>query len=412
MKKIFFTITLATILLLFGCDSKAFKAEATPTAIPIVEVSPTPLPTPTPTPEPFADGFDICGVHYKKDTTFIDFRNYKKKDLETLRNVYPYLTNLKKLNLGNEQFNPIPWKRIYNLTQEFRDVKIIYHFNIYGKNCSLQDTVLDLNHCEIDDQGEYIRQIISCMPNLKYLDLDTCGIDSEHCAAIRDDFPDMEVVWRIWFGSRNRYTVRTDVERILASKPSAYGNLTTENTHDLMYCTKVKYLDLGHNDSLGSIEFCSYMPELEVAIIAMTFRVKDISPLQNCPKLEFLELQSNKIIDVAPLSDLKNLEYLNLVQNFDLRDITPLYGLHKLKKLWLGCTDPVPKEQIEEFKNQNPDCSVNTISFDPHEGDWRYDFSRESHVSERYELLVEQFGYKGEASPYSIAENDPLFQPH
>lgn len=398
-----FVLLVLFAVILTGCAGSV-RPEPTP--------EPTPQPTPSPTPEPFAEGFDLCGNHYATDVRYLSLKGYTEQDTEILLEVKPYLTKLENIVLGNERTDPVSWDEIRELEQAFPGVTITYLFNLYGKDCTLQDTVLDLNHRAIDDNGEYLMQVLPCMQNLTLVDLDSCGIDSEHCAAIRDAFPSIEVVWRIWFGRSGNYTCRTDVERILASKPSAFGPLTTENTHDLMYCTKVKYLDLGHNDALGTIDFCAYMPDLEVAILAMTFRIKDLTPLQNCTKLEFLELQSNDITDVSPLSGLYNLEYLNLVQNFDLEDISPLYGLTKLKKLYLGCTDPVPKEQVAHFQECVPNCAVNTISFDPHDGDWRYDFNRESHLSERYELLKEQFGYNGDASPYSIAYNDPLYYPH
>lgn len=51
--------------------------------------------------------------------------------------------------------------------------------------------------------------------------MDSCGVSDEEMAAIRDDFPDVNVVWRIWFGTG--YSVRTDVEKILASQPQRAG---------------------------------------------------------------------------------------------------------------------------------------------------------------------------------------------
>ena len=79
----------------------------------------------------------------------------------------------------------------------------------------------------------------------------------------------------------------------------------------LQYCTKVKYLDLGHNDELPSIDFVRNMPELEVLIIAMT-AVRDISPLESCPKLEYLELNSTNIADISPLKNSTGLHHLNI----------------------------------------------------------------------------------------------------
>lgn len=128
--------------------------------------------------------------------------------------------------------------------------------------------------------------------------MDNTGVSNEALAKIREEFLNIDVVWRVWFGTN--YSVRTDVERILASKPTVGGMIYDASV--LQYCTKVKYLDLGHNDELPSIDFVRNMPELEVLIIAMT-AVRDISPLESCPKLEYLELNSTNIADISPLKN-------------------------------------------------------------------------------------------------------------
>ena len=80
----------------------------------------------------------------------------------------------------------------------------------------------------------------------------------------------------------------------------------------------------------------------------------DLSPLADCPKLEYLEIQTGAVSDLRPLSGLKNLRHLNICYNFALTDITPLYGLTELERLWIGCVDPVPREQIEEMQRRAP----------------------------------------------------------
>ena len=59
------------------------------------------------------------------------------------------------------------------------------------------------------------------------------------------------------------------MERILASTRAKGGAVTDAEAQVLKYCTKVKYLDLGHNEVLTDISFAAYMPELEVAIFAI-----------------------------------------------------------------------------------------------------------------------------------------------
>ena len=106
-----------------------------------------------------------------------------------------------------------------------------------------------------------MREILPCMKHCRYLDMDFCGVSDEAMAAIREEFPQMEVVWRIWFGRDNKLSVRTDVERILASDG---GMHIEKNYSGLQYCTKVKYLDMGHMPELTDWSFLGCMPDLEV----------------------------------------------------------------------------------------------------------------------------------------------------
>ena len=230
-------------------------------------------------------------------------------------------------------------------------------------------------------------------------------------AVIRDAYPDVNVVWRIWFG--DSYSVRTDVEKILASKPSAGGLVRDRDAEALKYCTKVKYLDVGHNEILTDISFVSYMPELEAAVLAMN-NIADLSPLASCKKLEYLEIQTNaRITDLSPLASCTELEHLNIANCRNFSDITPLFGLNKLKRLWLGCSAPVPQEQIEEFAVLHPDCELNTTVWsDPTSEGWRVDhvdpYTNQVYYDERYEKLIEQFGYL--EGDYSFASKDPKYK--
>ena len=115
--------------------------------------------------------------------------------------------------------------------------------------------------------------------------------------AIRLDFPDVKVVWRIWFG--DAYSVRTDVQRILASRPSAGGAIMDNTAKNLYYCHDVVFLDLGHSGGITNIEFVRGMPKLEVAIL-ITGSWTDASPLTACPELEYLEMFSTFCNDLTP----------------------------------------------------------------------------------------------------------------
>ena len=399
------TLIFVFLFLLAGCSLPFLSSAAvlaTPELTPFSpdpSSTPTPIPTPTPTPEPFENGFDLCGKHYTKDAVVIDLRGAVPADFRIFRSVAPYLRLLRSVDLGNDTDSPVSWSEIRSLQESAPTAEFLYSFHLYGKEFTLSDTKMDLNHIRMDDQGALVRDVISCMPKLKYLDMDFCHVDDEHMAAIRDDFPNVKVVWRIWFGGA--YSVRTDVEKILASAPGTAGDLKVTNTQSLKYCTDVRYLDVGHNEILKDISFVSYMPKLEVAILAMLY-VEDISPIANCTELEYLEIQTNKITDLSPLKNLKKLHHLNIAYNFNLTDISPLYGLTNLERLWIGAYTPIPEDQIAEMHHRVPDCVIETTYADPHDG-WRYG-------NERYDLLIEQFGY--DKADYSFSLKDPLYEPH
>ena len=320
---------------------------------------------------------------------------------EELIGLLPLLPMLKTVDLGAEsEDRDFGFEALSTLQFVAPEVRFEYSFKLFGKTFSSTDTSMDLNHVKMKD-GAAVREAISCMPELRYLDMDSCGVSNEDMAALRDDFPDVKVVWRVWFG-RN-YSVRTDVEKILASRPSAGGNLTDGNTEALQYCTDVKYLDIGHNETLKDVSFVSCMPKLEVLIIAMS-ACRDATPLASCTELEYLEIQTTELRDLTPLSGLTKLKHLNIAHLPKLKDIRPLYSLTQLERLWIGYMDPIPEEQIKTMRRLAPDCEINTTTVDPTGGGWRY---TSEGMHPRYELLVEQFGYL--KFDYAFIWRDPLY---
>ncbi len=351
----------------------------------------------------------VSGIKLSPETTSLDL---SKADTSAISKLLPWLSvvkNIESIDLGSESDNrTLTWDDIVALQEAAPNAVMSYSFKLYGKDFTLADTEMVLRRIPIDDEGALVKKVTACMPNLKHLDMDWCGVSDEAMAEIRDALPNTNVVWRIWFGTG--YTVRTDVERILASNPGIGGELSPENTRSLKYCTKVKYLDLGHNSYLGDISFVSYMPDLEVAVLAMA-NWSDASPLADCPKLEYLELQTSSLNDLRPLSELKNLKHLNIAHCFALTDLSPIYDL-QLERLWIGRLTPIPKEQVEAYQKLVPECKINTTTTDPTEECWRYIGCNEVGVmllDPRYELLREQLQYGLGRSAYAYLGNDPYY---
>lgn len=352
----------------------------------------------------FAFRLALLGQSVAPDVETLDLSTLTPEQVQDAAAVLSCLTNLKEIALGSEGANGgLSWDDIALLAEACPSAKLNYRFSLYGQELSLDAESLDFNHCPIADEGAAIRQVLPLMKNCRYLDMDYCGVSNEAMAAIRDENPNVDVVWRIWFGEN--YSVRTDTERILASKPTVGGMIYDGSV--LQYCTKIKYLDLGHNDDLSDLSFASTMPELEVLIIAMT-NISDLSPLANCPKLEYLEIQETPVADLSPLASCTELAHLNICNLKNVTDASPLYGLSKLERLWIGTNTPIPQGQKRELKAKLTGCDVNTAVGDPHEM-WRYtrydpDEPKYYWVP-RHELLREQMGYNYQE--YSFYWLDP-----
>lgn len=351
----------------------------------------------------FDFGLSLMGQSIAPDAETLDLSALTPAEVQDAAAVLSCLTNLKEIDLGSQDSSSLNWEEIGLLAEACPDAKLNYRFSLYGQELSLDAESLDFNHTAIDDEGAAIRQILPLMKNCTYLDMDYCGVSNEAMAAIREENPNVEVVWRIWFGEN--YSVRTDTERILASKPTVGGMIYDGSV--LQYCTKLKYLDLGHNDDLSDLSFVSTMPELEVLIIAMT-NISDLSPLTNCPKLEYLEIQETPVSDLSPLASCTDLAHLNICNLKNVTDASPLYGLSKLERLWVGTNTPIPEEQKTELKAKLTGCDVNTAVGDPHEL-WRftrYDPEEPKYYwVPRHELLREQMGYNYQE--YSFYWLDP-----
>ena len=301
----------------------------------------------------------------------------------------------------------LSWADIRKIVEAVPQAEVEYRFHISDLRFSTRSEELDLNHIRFDDEGALIREILPCMRNLKILDMDFCGVSNESMAEIRDAYPEIDVIWRVWFGGN--CSVRTDVERLLVS--NIY--LTNDNTPDLRYCTKVKYLDVGHDGSLSDLSFIREMRDREVLVVSIT-GFHDLSPLTGLEKLEFFEgccSTSWEVIDLSPLGTCPNLEHINICQLHAVEGYEAFANLKKLQRLWIGASTPIPAEAVETLRAALPQAEINTTEGTGCMGTWRYDDW--GHDLPRYALLREQFRYSEYDSLVPFVYNDPdYFSPN
>ena len=172
------------------------------------------------------------------DETVLDLSDVAPVRIRIALSTIACLRDLKEIRLGSdEREDPPTWEDILALRSAALNATIDYRFSLCGVPLTLEDEEIDLNYLAVPDRGEEVLAAAKCMPNLKTLMMDSCGIRNEDMEVIRDALPDTEVVWRISFGLK--YSVRTNVERILASSPSIGGTVTNSDLEVLKYCASL-----------------------------------------------------------------------------------------------------------------------------------------------------------------------------
>lgn len=127
------------------------------------------------------------------------------------------------------------------------------------------------------------------------------------------------------------YTSDLESITILSAKGRNISNLT-----GIEYCVNLKFLDLLDNDVTG-ISPLAGCTNLEILYLWGN-DISDISPLAGLIKLKELRLRDNKISDISPLADLANLEELYLVGN-NISVLPPRLNFTKLRVLYLWGND-------------------------------------------------------------------------
>ena len=424
MKKALSSVLLAVLLsgCLFGCGREAVSEDPAP--VPAVE------PTATPTPMPalrFPDGST-----HQADETRLDLRGLTHKDVPETAKLLKQMPELEYVDLGTdgawteteraelnaetaaaerpaEATRDLTWQDLSLLQEAAPRADLDYRFVFYGRYLSTLSEEMDLNHSVMSDEGAAVREILPLMKYCKRLDMDSCGVSSEAMAKIRDDYPEMEVIWRIWF-AYNQFTMRTDSERLWCA--NFYPYMWDQYTQELKYLTHLKYLDLGHNLQLHDWDFLRYMPDLEVLILTSS-SWESLDMLENCTKLEFLEIipYAHLDLDLQPLEKMTNLEHLNITAMGKTENWEVLLNMKKLKRLWIGEETGyyLPEGAEERIREALPDTEIMFRGGGAATGSWRV--NPDGTVPERYALLREQFDYDHWPSVAPYPYNDPKYKP-
>ena len=341
----------------------------------------------------------LNGVELGPETVTLDLSAMTPEQVDIYAQRLAMLPNLNRVELMTSEGKcNLSTADIQKLQDALPDVvfNYIYEFELFGQTLSTADERVEYVKVNIGDEGEpQIREALDKLVNCKYFLLDDCGLSNETMARIRDDYPHIKIVWRVFQHNKNRSWL-TDTEVVRA----VYG-IEDSNSDFLKYCTDAKYIDLGHNTNMIDISFCAYMPNLEIAILSGS-PIKDLSPLSNCKKLEFLEIAwCGHITDVSPLAACDSLKYLN-IGHTGIKNVETLTGLNLEMLSFVNSGNKVGMTEAKwkDIQAKMPDCWITysplkDSNANPYGVGWRYSKSPlvASNFTDCYKRVREVFDY-------------------
>lgn len=302
---------------------------------------------------------ELAGRELSSDDTELDLTALTEAELDEAAAALEKLPGLERIALG-----ALPLSAAVRIRAAAPQAALDYTFTLFGQTLTADAEHVEYYAAPIGNEGvAAVRDMLDVMNGLTYLKLEKCGVDSEILAQLRDDYPQTKIVWRVNFGTY--FSCLTDEEMI-----RAIFELHDDDVSELKYCTDVKYMDIGHNEELHDISFIACMPKLEICILSGS-PTTDLSPFANCPNLELLEcVYCCFIPDVSALENCTKLKYLNLSYS-QVKDLSPLYDLPLERFVYYD--SGLSEAEQQAMRDAHPDCWVNFSGLNPYVLGWRYD---------------------------------------
>ena len=329
---------------------------------------------------------ELFGTNYSVDTTQLDLSAMNTAGVEEACEKLGKISSLTDVTLSSS----LSFEDVDTLQTAVPHIRFHYAFNLLGRTVSTSDEEIIYKDQNFGSSEEAeIRRALKILDHTSRFVLDNCGFSNETLAQIREDFRGgPKVIWRVWFGTNGRYTTLTDDDTI-----RAVYNVTDDTCGPMKYLEDVKYMDLGHNEYLTDFSFVGYMPELEV-LIGSGSAVKDLSGIENCKKLTWLELAScHKLENIEPLAGCEGLKYLNISYT-KVKSLEPLDGLKLERFVYLS-----PKASTKEqntFLTIHPKAECITVFYgysQPYGYGWRYDDNGKTMFWYYKDVIREVFEY-------------------
>ncbi|MBR4910989.1 MAG: hypothetical protein IKZ47_06690 [Clostridia bacterium] len=319
----------------------------------------------------------LYGETVTTEATSLDLKNKGITDTGELTDALLKLPLVESVDLHG---NAITTEQQIELARAFPDVYFGFEITLLGEVYDSGITELDLSGNK-EATPNLMRSYAPLFKKLKRLDMSDCGATNEEMAALREDLPGVKVVWRIHMG---KWSLKTDaVAFSVLIYTYDYTRLTTEDIQVLKYCTDLKALDLGHQAITDISVLGDYLPELRILILADN-QVSDLTPVAKMKHLHYIELfvNSYKLCDLSPLASCKELVDANVSYLYYVKDISPLYDLPLLERVWFEHT-PIPADQRAILREKHPDAKIIDQGTGSVDQGWR--------THERYYEMIKMF---------------------
>jgi len=329
---------------------------------------------------------ELFGSQYELDTQQLDLSSMDASGIDEACRKLGQITGLADVTLSSS----LSFEDVDRLQTAVPHVRFHYSFNLLGRTVSTGDEEIIYKNQNFGDSEEAeIRKALKILDHTSRFVLDDCGFSNETLAKLREDFRGgPKVIWRVWFGTQNRYTTLTDDDTI-----RAVYNITNDTCGPMKYLEDVKYMDIGHNEFLSDLSFVGYMPELEV-LIASESGVTELTGFDNCKKLTWLELAyCYKLENIDALAGCDGLKYLNLSYS-KVKSFEPLDALKLERFVYLK-----PKASTKEqntFTTIHPKAECITVFYGysmPYSYGWRYDDNGKTMFWYYKDVIREVFEY-------------------
>ena len=303
-------------------------------------------------------------------------------DFDRLLEDLQYLPKLRQVTLEGTALTK---EELSQLRDTYEETAFRCNFTILGETYPEDTRALDLSGLT-GEEAQEAAQTLSRLPMLETVELmdgeDKSELTLEQVAALQKAVPGVKFHYSFdLFGKR----VSTLDERI-EFKNKRLGDSREEELRQALDVLKdCKYMLL--ESCRFSDEVLANMPNLKAIIVSGSI-IKDLTPFENCKKLEFLELSNCGLLtDITPLAQCESLKRLNISYT-KVEDLSPLDALPL--ECFVYVKPKASQEELDRFGELHPDC-VTSYENNEYGYPWRYE--QDGSFTPAYQELKEVFGY-------------------